>query len=116
MVATGSTMTPLGTQAPEFTLPDTAGGTRSLSDYIGVPLLVMFICNHCPFVQHIAAKLADLAAAKLPEPPRLWFYRQPAAPHWGSRRPRFFQGRACALLTAFVMTLQNRLRREKKST
>ena len=60
MVATASTMTPLGTQAPEFTLPDTAGGTRSLSDFSGVPLLVMFICNHCPFVKHIAAKLADL--------------------------------------------------------
>ena len=60
MVATGSTMIPLGTQAAEFTLPDTTGGTRSLSDFSGVPLLVMFICNHCPFVKHIAAKLADL--------------------------------------------------------
>jgi len=60
MVATGSTMIPLGTQAPEFALPDTAGGTRSLSDFSGVPLLVMFICNHCPFVKHVAATLADL--------------------------------------------------------
>ncbi len=60
MVATGSTMIPLGAQAPEFALPDTAGGTVSLSDFSGVPLLVMFICNHCPFVQHVAAKLADL--------------------------------------------------------
>ncbi len=60
MVATGSTMIQLGLQAPEFSLPDTAGRTVSLSDFSDVPLLVMFICNHCPFVKHIAAELADL--------------------------------------------------------
>ena len=60
MVATGSTMIPLGAQAPEFALPETAGGTVNLSDFSGVPLLVMFICNHCPFVKHIAATLTDL--------------------------------------------------------
>ncbi len=60
MVATGSTMIKLGVQAPEFSLQDTAGRTVSLSDFSDVPLLVMFICNHCPFVKHIAATLTDL--------------------------------------------------------
>jgi peroxiredoxin len=61
MVATPSTMLRLGTDAPEFSLPGADGRTVSLSDFAGVPaLLVMFICNHCPFVKHIAAELAAL--------------------------------------------------------
>ena len=54
-------MLPLGTAAPDFRLPDTNGKTVSLSDFKGKPLLVMFICNHCPFVKHIRAGLAQLA-------------------------------------------------------
>ncbi len=62
MVATPSTMSPLGTKAPDFSLPDTEGGTVSLSDFSDAPaLLVAFICNHCPFVKHIAPALASLA-------------------------------------------------------
>lgn len=62
MVKTASTMLPLGTSAPDFSLPDTAGNTFSLSDAADAPaLLVIFMCNHCPFVKHIAAGLADLA-------------------------------------------------------
>jgi peroxiredoxin len=61
MVATPSTMAPLGMQAPDFTLPDPQGRPVSLSDFGGAPaLLVMFICNHCPFVKHIAEGLAEL--------------------------------------------------------
>jgi len=61
MVATPSTMLNLGTQAPDFSLPDTAGNTVSLSDFASAPaLLVMFICNHCPFVKHVAPELAAL--------------------------------------------------------
>jgi peroxiredoxin len=61
MVATPSTMAPLGMQAPDFTLPDPQGEPLSLSDFAGAPaLLVMFICNHCPFVKHIAEQLAQL--------------------------------------------------------
>ncbi len=60
MVATPSTMLPLGTKAPPFSLPDTEGRTVSLADFDGVPaLLVMFICNHCPFVKHIRSHLAQ---------------------------------------------------------
>ena len=61
MVKTASTMLPLGAEAPEFSLPDIHGSTVSLADYRDAPaLLVMFICNHCPFVKHIATQLAQL--------------------------------------------------------
>ncbi len=54
MVDTLSTMLPLGTQAPDFSLTDTVtNGKVSLSDCTGKALVVMFICNHCPFVVHI---------------------------------------------------------------
>lgn len=61
MVKTASTMLPLGTQAPDFSLINTDSQTVSLSDFSGKPaLLVMFICNHCPFVKHIAEELSVL--------------------------------------------------------
>lgn len=54
-------MLPLGTQAPDFSLINTDSQTVSLSDFSGKPaLLVMFICNHCPFVKHIAEELSVL--------------------------------------------------------
>jgi peroxiredoxin len=59
MAATPSTMIPLGTKAPDFRLPDTTGKPVALRDFDEAPaLLVMFICNHCPFVQHIRSGLA----------------------------------------------------------
>lgn len=59
MVQTPSTMLPLGTRAPGFSLPSTDGSTVALSDFVNAPaLLVIFICNHCPFVQHIRNGLA----------------------------------------------------------
>ncbi len=60
MVMTPSQMLPLGTAAPDFSLPDTDGNTVSLSDFSGKPLLVAFICNHCPFVIHIREGFASL--------------------------------------------------------
>ncbi len=61
MVATPSTMAELGSKAPDFTLPDPAGKTVRLGDFAGAPaLLVMFICNHCPFVKHVARQLAAI--------------------------------------------------------
>ena len=61
MVATASTMLSLGTKAPDFSLPDTEGNTVSLADFEGAPaLLVMFICNHCPFVKHVRDELARI--------------------------------------------------------
>lgn len=62
MAKTRSTMLDLGTPAPDFSLTDVrTGRTVSLSDVAGAPgLLVMFICNHCPFVKHVREELARL--------------------------------------------------------
>ena len=68
MALTPSTMLPLGTTAPDFKLPDTNGKTVSLTDFQDKPaLLVLFICNHCPYVKHIRAGLAQLARDYLPK-------------------------------------------------
>ena len=62
MVLTPSTMLPLGTKAPDFSLPNIDGRQVSLSDFEGAPaLLVVFMCNHCPYVKHVADALAQLA-------------------------------------------------------
>jgi len=59
MVKTASTMLPLGTQAPDFSLVNVDGKTVSLADFAGAPaLVVIFMCNHCPFVKHLADDLA----------------------------------------------------------
>jgi peroxiredoxin len=59
MVKTPSTMVPLGTEAPDFRLADSSGKEWALDDFKGAPaLLVMFICNHCPYVKHIRRELA----------------------------------------------------------
>lgn len=51
-------MMPLGTTAPDFSLPETEGGTVSLADFKDSnALLVVFMCNHCPYVKHIAEQL-----------------------------------------------------------
>ena len=64
MTRTPSTMLGLGTEAPDFRLPDTTAGGKevALDDFAAAPaLLVVFICNHCPFVQHVAGELAALS-------------------------------------------------------
>lgn len=63
MARTPSTMMmELGQQAPDFTLPDAEGNPVALSSIPGdSALLVMFICNHCPFVIHVRDQLAQLA-------------------------------------------------------
>jgi len=62
MVDTPSTMVPLGSQAPPFSLPDTKGKVVSLGDYKDAPaLLVVFLCNHCPFVKHVLPHFVELA-------------------------------------------------------
>ena len=68
MVAVTSQMIALGTVAPAFALPDTDGRTVSLDDAAGAQaLLVAFICNHCPYVKHIAPALATLAEEYQPK-------------------------------------------------
>ena len=62
MALTPSTMLPLGTTAPDFELLDTNGKFVSLADFKSSPaLLVVFMCNHCPYVIHLRAGLAQLA-------------------------------------------------------
>ena len=63
MARTESNMLPLGTKAQEFNLIDTVDNTKkSLNELKGITgTLVMFICNHCPFVIHVNAQLSQLA-------------------------------------------------------
>ena len=62
MVAVNSTIVPLGAKAPDFRLPDPSGKEVSLADFGKAPaLLVVFMCNHCPYVKHIRDGLAKLA-------------------------------------------------------
>src|SRR5688572_6481099 len=63
MARTPSTMVTLETKAPDFLLPDTASGKQiSLKDVKGeTATMIMFICNHCPFVKHVNAELVELA-------------------------------------------------------
>ena len=61
MVATNSTMVPLGTKAADFQLPDTTGKIVKLSDFDNQKaLLIVFMCNHCPFVVHIREGFVQL--------------------------------------------------------
>lgn len=60
MSLTPSTMIPLGTTAPDFALHDPDGVPVSRDNYTDHPLLVMFICNHCPYVKHVAPELARI--------------------------------------------------------
>ncbi len=61
MVMTASTMLPLGMSAPDFNLPDIKGDMVSLADFKeSSALLVIFMCNHCPFVKHVLHVMVDL--------------------------------------------------------
>jgi peroxiredoxin len=60
-MATASTMLPLGTKVPDFSLPDVrSGNTVSVGDFNQKGLLVMFICNHCPYVKLVQPGLVSL--------------------------------------------------------
>ena len=67
MVRTPSTMLPLGTPAPSFELTNVDGRVMRFADVAGPKgTVVMFICNHCPFVKHVADQLAALGRDYLP--------------------------------------------------
>jgi peroxiredoxin len=61
-MAVESQMLPLGTEAPDFALPDVVRGeTVKLADHSDADaLLVMFICRHCPYVRHVRGGIATL--------------------------------------------------------
>jgi thiol-disulfide isomerase/thioredoxin len=69
MAATPSTMMPLGTIAPAFSLPDTiSGNTLSLGQLRGdKATLIMFVCNHCPYVLHVIDELVRIAREYQPQ-------------------------------------------------
>ncbi len=68
MARTESTMLELGTQAPDFSLPDTNGKQISLANFSEAKgLLVMFMCNHCPYVIHLRDALAAFAKEYQPQ-------------------------------------------------
>jgi peroxiredoxin len=61
-MAASSLMVPLGTPAHDFELPSFDGTTVKLADLDGRALLVMFLCNHCPYVRHLERRLAEVVA------------------------------------------------------
>jgi peroxiredoxin len=61
MAAVPSTMLPLGTVAPDFTLASTEGTVVRLADFSAKALVVMFISNHCPYVKHLHAGILAFA-------------------------------------------------------
>jgi peroxiredoxin len=69
MSLTPSNMIPLGTKAPDFSLPDVVSGqTLSLKDVQPYrALVIMFICNHCPYVKHVNPELVKMANDYLPQ-------------------------------------------------
>ena len=69
MALTPSSMMPLGTKAPDFRLPSpVSGGEYSLDDLKSdKATVVMFICNHCPYVKHVQKELVDLANDYMPK-------------------------------------------------
>lgn len=61
MSLTPSTMQELGKPAPNFTLPDPDGNTVNLADFAQSPvLMVVFMCNHCPYVKHVRDKFLEI--------------------------------------------------------
>ena len=63
MVKTPSTMLEIGTQAPDFGLPEPLTGQLvNLSDYQDCPVLIVFSCNHCPYVLHIIRSFAEFSS------------------------------------------------------
>ena len=68
MVRTPSTMLPLGTEAEDFSLTNIDGRTLSFADVSGKSgTVLMFICNHCPFVKHVADELACIGHEYMPK-------------------------------------------------
>ena len=60
MALTESTMVELGSEAPDFTLPDTSENNISLGDFKADTLVVIFTCNHCPYAKAVEDRLITL--------------------------------------------------------
>ena len=76
-MAASSLMVPLGSQAPDFTLPDTTGAMIGRDDFSAAPgLLVAFLCNHCPYVRHVETALGTLLS-HYPDPAVVGIWASP---------------------------------------
>ena len=88
-MAASSLMVPLGSQAPDFTLPDTTGAMTGRDDFTAAPaLLVAFLCNHCPYVRHIETALASLPISLIRVPYLTGIVERADTPNGGSRSMR----------------------------
>lgn len=68
MVRTASTMRPLGSKAPDFSLMNVDGREVALADLSDArALLVIFMCNHCPYVKHVASEIQHVAMDYMPQ-------------------------------------------------
>jgi thiol-disulfide isomerase/thioredoxin len=68
MARTPSVMIPLGTLLPSFRLKDTTGALRGPDDFPDAKaFLILFICNHCPYVLHIRSGLVSFAKEYIPK-------------------------------------------------
>jgi thiol-disulfide isomerase/thioredoxin len=93
MSLTPSNMLPLGTQAPDFELLDTVSGRRrSLTSLQSdVATVVMFICNHCPYVKHVNPELVRLAREYQPKGVRFIAISSNDAEHYPDDAPEAMQ-------------------------
>ncbi len=103
MARTPSKMIALGSPAPDFTLPDTVSGKPvALADFAQAPaLLVMFICNHCPYVKHIAPALAALGRDYQPRGLAIVAISANDAAHYPDDSPELMRANALTLGYSF---------------
>lgn len=103
MALTASTMLALGTPAPDFQLPDVVSGeTISLSKFAEKQaLLVMFICQHCPFVKHVQTELAQLGRDYIKQNVGIVAISANDATHYPSDAPEQLQAMAQELGFSF---------------
>lgn len=88
MVATNSTMLPLGSKAPEFRLQDVHGNFVALKDSNDASaFVVVFMCNHCPYVKHLRSGLAQFARDFLPRNAAIFGINSNDASHYPADSP-----------------------------
>jgi thiol-disulfide isomerase/thioredoxin len=95
MAAVESQMLPIGTKAPVFSLPDPDGNLHSLREDTPATL-VMFICNHCPFVRHVCSELARLGEDYGPRGVAIYAINSNDVENYPADHPRHMKEEAAA--------------------
>jgi peroxiredoxin len=104
MVATNSTMLELGTKAPDFALHDAVSGRTVTRDELRAgakALLVMFVCNHCPFVVHVREELARIDRDYTPRGVRIVAINSNDVENYPQDAPEHMRAMAAALGWSF---------------